>query len=167
MGWQMDSHGNWTNTEGSGSKTGGDSNKTKTATDKGNTSDTNSSISETTSNKTNEVQYAEEANFSAEGNYAIRRGGYFKVGDGVASRWKGKWKILETTHTIDARGYKTDGVLGRIPYQEDDSSSSSDSGSGSDKDDTKGNESDDTSSNDDSGGEWIMDSDGTWHKKAK
>lgn len=182
----MDSHGNWTNSDGSGSKnnigttisntknTGTTtSNTNKELTDKGNTSDTKDSISDTTSNKTNEIKYAEEARFSMDGNYAVRRGGYIKVRKGVAKRWQGKWKILETTHTIDSRGYSTEGTVGRIPYVEDNSGSDS-SGSGSSNGGSSGNgngngngNNNNPSNNDSSGGTWVMDPDGTWHKKAK
>lgn len=168
----MDSHGNWTNSDGSGSKkkTGTTSNTNKEVTDKGNTSDTKDSLSDTTSNKTNEIKYAEEARFSMDGNYAVRRGGYIKVRKGVANRWKGKWKILETTHTIDSRGYTTEGTVGRIPYVEDNGSDSSDSSSsngGSSNGNGNGNNNNNPSNNDSSGGTWVMDPDGTWHKKAK
>lgn len=177
MAWKMDSHGNWTNSDGSGSKKKNKnkittSNTNKEVTDKGNTSDTKGSLSDTTSNKTNEIKYAEEARFSMDGNYAVRRGGYIKVRKGVAKRWQGKWKILETTHTIDSRGYSTEGTVGRIPYVEDSGSDSSGSGSSNGGLSGNGNgngnrNNNNPSNNDSSGGTWVMDPDGTWHKKAK
>lgn len=178
MAWKMDSHGNWTQTGGTGNSSGNNnsgSNENKVVSDKGNTSDTNTAIADTTTNKTNEIKYAEEANFSCEGDYAIRRGGKFKVGKGVASRWKGKWKILETTHTIDTRGYKTEGRLGRIPYVEESSSGDSSSSSGSSDSGSSsgsgnsggGSSSGSPGKSDSSGGEWYMDSSGVWRKRGK
>ena len=109
-----------------------------------------------------------------DGNYAVRRGGYIKVRKGVAKRWQGKWKILETTHTIDSRGYSTEGTVGRIPYVEDSGSDSSGSGSSNGGSSGNGNgngnrnrNNNNPSNNDSSGGTWVMDPDGTWHKKAK
>lgn len=132
MGWKMDSHGNWTKSGGSGTKksgssSGGNKGKSsgssggssgKSSTDKGNTSTTSKSIKISTSNKENELKYAEEANFEIDGDYLVRRGGKMKIRNGVANRWKGTWYILETTHTVDSRGYKTEGLLGRVPYKE-------------------------------------------------
>ena len=84
------------------------------------------------------------------------------IGKGVASRWQGRWKILETTHTIDSRGYTTEGVLGRIPYEDDSSKKSADSGNKSDS----GNKASGANSGKSgtSGGTWKMSSDGTWRK---
>ena len=130
MALKMDSHGNWINTSDGESKTSTSSSASKstdkpkaessnkTVTDKGNTSETKESIKDSTDNKTTEIKYAEEANFTCVGDCKIRKGCYLNVRRGVADRWTGKWLILETTHTIDIRGYKVDGVLGKIPYKE-------------------------------------------------
>lgn len=175
MGWSMDSHGNWTNSSGSGSTNsgsgGGQTNKT--AIDKGNTSDTDESIADTTSNKTAKLKYAEEARFETDGDFNIRRGGYLNVGGGVAGRWQGSWLILESTHTVTPRGYVTEGLVARIPYYEetnDNSSNNSSSDSGSDNSGGSSNSgnsggSSGGSGGGSSGGKWVMDPDGTWHKK--
>lgn len=159
MAWEMNSSGGWTQSAGSGE---GNSDTDKVLIDKGNTADTNAGIKQTTENKTESIKYAEEANFSTDGNYAIKRGGKLLIGDGVASRWQGEWLILETTHTVDVRGYKTEGVLGRIPYIENsggDKKKASDSGDK--KSDSKTG---DVKSGDASGGKWEMDSSGAWRK---
>lgn len=67
-----------------------------------------------------ELQYAEEATFSCDGDWLIRKGGRIEVGKGVASRWQGVWFILESTHTIDSKGYTIDGKVARAPYDPDD-----------------------------------------------
>lgn len=189
MGWKMDSHGNWTQTSGSGSKGGGGSSggnsgggggtKTSgsnTVTDRGNTSDTNKAIADTTMDKTDQLKYAEEARFTMIGDYQLQRGGYLIIGGGVASRWKGEWLVLETTHTVNSRGYTTEGLCARKPYYEETKSksdSSSSGGSSSSGCSSGGNSGGGGSSkpsggsgnSGSSGGQWVMDPDGTWHKK--
>lgn len=180
MGWKMDSHGKWTQSGGSGakktssSKSGGGSSSTeKSTTDKGNTASTSKSIKISTSNKENELKYAEEANFEIDGDYTVRRGGKMKIRNGVASRWKGTWYILETTHTVDSRGYKTEGLLGRIPYREKKKStkkksskkkSSKASNTASQKSSASKN-SGGKSKSSSTGKKWVMDSHGNWKQK--
>lgn len=179
MGWKMDSHGNWTKSGGSGtkktsggSKSSGSSTESKSTTDKGNTSSTSKSIKISTSNKENELKYAEEANFEIDGDYTVRRGGKMKIRNGVASRWKGTWYILETTHTVDGRGYKTEGLLGRIPYREKKKSTkkktktkkSSKTSSKSSQKSTSSKSSGKKKSST-TGKKWVMDSHGNWKQK--
>lgn len=199
MGWQMDSHGNWTNSSGSGTTkesssslsaaNGGGDNKPqdsgsdKTITDRGNTSETKESIKDSTENKTVEIKYAEEANFTADGDHKIRKGCYLKIRKGVADRWTGKWLILETTHTVDVRGYKVEGVLGKIPYKEKtqkskspkkkSNGSSTKESNGTAKKSTvsesksesvQSKKSSDSSVKAASGSDWKMKPDGTWYK---
>lgn len=179
MAWKMDSHGNWTNTGGSGEKKSGSDSGTKTptpeksTTDKGNTSSTSESIKISTENKENQLKYAEEATFEIEGDFRVRRGGKMKIRNGVAERWKGVWTILEVTHTVDSRGYKTEGVLGRIPYREEkkkkksgnDSGSGNSGGGSSGGGDNKKPTTPKKPKSGDTGKKWVMDPDGTWRYK--
>lgn len=183
MGWKMDSHGNWTQSGGSGSKKSNNSNSKsggnsgsstpKSTTDKGNTSSTSKSIKISTSNKENELKYAEEANFEIDGDYTVRRGGKIKIRNGVADRWKGTWYILETTHTVDGRGYKTEGLLGRIPYREKKKTKKKKKSTKGSKASSTANQKSSASSKSNNskpkssttGKKWVMDSHGNWKQK--
>lgn len=115
MAYKMDANGNWHQMSTS-TKTATKI-KSKSKASKGNTSDTKKSIKVSDNNASDKTAYAEECNFCIEGDYKVRMGTTLKVRDGVAERWKGNWKILETTHTVDSKGYKTEGKAGRIPYK--------------------------------------------------
>lgn len=172
MGWEMDSHGNWKQSSGSGNTTTSTSNKSdKSVTDKGNTSDTDKAIKNSTANKENKIKYAEESSFTCLGDATIRKGGYLTIGKGVAKRWKGKWKILQTTHKLGNNGYTTEGTLGRIPYKEEAKSTGGKSGNTKGNNSSKGNKGNKDNKNgnpkqkDNSSEKWVMDKNGTWHKK--
>lgn len=70
-----------------------------------------------TGSGTLELSYAEEATFTTDGDHLIRRGSRVLIRHGVASRWKGVWYVTEVTHTLDSKGYITEGKLVRAPYQ--------------------------------------------------
>lgn len=187
MTWKMDASGNWTRSSGSGEKVSSENGskpkqedkQPKVVADKGNTSDTNKAIRQSTDNKTAKISYAEEGNFKVLGGFSIRKGGTIKIGKGVAKRWQGSWRILSTTHTIDSKGYFTEGTVGRVPYQPDSDKKDSKSGNSDNKSDknvvsntdaktstepkVKG-ASGSSSSNNSNKGKWKMNSSGVWTK---
>lgn len=185
MAWKMDASGNWTRSSGSGEKVSSENGskpkqedkQPKVVADKGNTSDTNKAIRQSTDNKTAKISYAEEGNFKVLGGFSIRKGGTIKIGKGVAKRWRGQWRILSTTHTIDSKGYFTEGTVGRVPYQPDSDKKDSKSGNSDNKSDKNVVSNTDAktstepkvkgasgSSNNSNKGKWKMNSSGVWTK---
>lgn len=185
MGYTMDANGKWTHKSSSksgSSKNGGSSKKSskKTTSSKGNTADTKKGITISDSNATDSKAYAEECSFTVLGDYTIKMGTTLKVRKGVASRWTGNWKITETTHTIDSKGYLIEGKAGRIPYSTSTSSGSTKSKNGSKSSSKSSKNSKKTTSKSpkknntknpkkktSSSTKWKMDANGKWKKVSK
>lgn len=161
MPYKLDAGGNWIyepDKNASGSSRG------DKQVAKGNPSATDSSIKETNANKTDDIKYVETANFKILGDTNIRKGNSLNVGSGIGDRWKGKWLILSTTHTIDSKGYTVDGVVGRKPYVESGSNSSSTSAlkDSASADSNKSATKDTAPSSGTSDKKWELMPDGTW-----
>lgn len=163
MPYKMDQNGNWTFV--AEKKDGSKTDSTAKKVDKTNTTDTNSAISETASNQTDAIKYAEEATFTCDGDYQVRKGCKLDVRKGVASRWKGEWDIIETSHTIDLSGYKIEGRCGRIPYSDSKFKDGASSGKSNSDTTAKKDSKTDPTKSDDSSAIWKMDASGKWMKQ--
>lgn len=115
MAYKLGADGKWTQIPESGGGGGGAGGNKGTKIDNGNVSESQDAISETTKNKEEKTKYTETATAKILGATNCRMGNWLVIQKGVADRWLGKWLILETTHTIDAKGYTIDVNIGREP----------------------------------------------------
>lgn len=131
MAYKLGADGKWTQIPESGGGGGGAGGNKGTKIDNGNVSESNDAIKETTKNKEEKTKYTETATAKILGATNCRMGNWLIIEAGVAERWLGKWLILETTHTIDAKGYTIDVNIGRAPAEGGGGGGGSESGSSS------------------------------------